>query len=316
MSNRQLEGLADLREVAHAANDAIEHQDFHAFGDLMLHRLDACRRVVDEEVWRTQIVLQLRQQPFYAISQQDPFSFRATTKPRGYAGDAVLLDMLYRSPNIAEQLTRSTPAGQAIYNYWVNSPAAMAVRDRREYFLRQLVEIGMRKLEPEVLILACGHFREAESVMRCSTLQGLKITCLDQDPESCALVQTLWDDAGLGHRITVINKSVREVAKIERKFDLIYAAGLYDYLPLQAAQRLNAKLLSLVQPGGRIIVPNFLLSAPNRASMELLQDWWLIFRDGPMIFDLLGDPSTQRAGSVSYWEDAHASVGYAVFNAW
>lgn len=38
-----------------------------------------------------------RAHPLHALVQQDPFTHRAASKPRGYAGDAVMMDYIYES---------------------------------------------------------------------------------------------------------------------------------------------------------------------------------------------------------------------------
>jgi hypothetical protein len=276
----------------------------------MLHDLSRLRSAVKEDTWRTSLIPGLRCEPFYVSSQEDPFTRRATRKPRGYAGDAHLIDFVYRSDAITHEVLASSLAGQAIYNYWMNSPAARSVRDRKSYFAAQLVRTVMRKRQARILVLACGHFREGDVIIENDAFGDARIICLDQDAVSCAEVERRFQGCGM----TVLNAKVSSALHLDDgPFDLIYAAGLYDYLPDQFAVRLNLHLKSILAPGGRLIVPNFLKSAPNRASMELLQDWFLIYRNETEIRNLV--PHKQpRDGTLSYFEDKNASIGYAVFD--
>ncbi len=59
--------------------------------------------------------------------------------------------------------------------------------------------------------------------------------------------------------------------------DLIYSAGLYDYLNDEVAARLTSILFRALRPGGVLLLANL---APNRnaAFMEAMMDWWLILR--------------------------------------
>jgi SAM-dependent methyltransferase len=297
-------------ELATLANAFVSRSDFLKFGELMLHDLNRLRSTVDEEIWRTSLIPRLRREPFYACSQEDPISRRATIKPRGYAGDAHLIDFFYRTDSVAHELLTSTLAGQAIFNFWVNSPGARAVRDRKNYFTAQLVRAHLRNPKARILVLACGHFREGDIILENDGFTNAVITCLDQDPDSCAEVERRFANCG----IDVLNKSVRAAIRLnDSRFDLIYAAGLYDYLDDQFAVYLNTHLKSILAPGGRLVVPNFLKSAPNRASMELLQDWFLIYRDEAEIRSLI-PRDLQEHGTHGYFEDKNASIGYALFD--
>jgi len=62
-------------------------------------------------------------------------------------------------------------------------------------------------------------------------------------------------------------------------FDLVYAVGLYDYLPQPVAAALTAKLFSLVEPGGTLLLPNLTPDSTDVGYMEAFMDWWMIYRD-------------------------------------
>src|SRR5215470_14870787 len=197
-------------ELAALANRLISEFDFLQFGELMLHDLNRLRSRVDERTWRTSLIPRLRSEPFYASSQEDPLSRRATHKPRGYAGDAHLIDFIYRSDAIGGEVVSSTPTGQALCNYWTNSPAARSVRDRKSYFTTQLVRTVVRKRRARILVLACGHFREGDVVIGNEAFGDARIICIDQDAVSCAEVERRFASCG----ITVLNKKVSSVLQI------------------------------------------------------------------------------------------------------
>src|SRR5579871_6099796 len=110
-------------ELAALANRFISESDFIQFGELMLGDLSHLRSTIGEHAWLTSVIPRLRSEPFYASSQEDPFTRRSTYKPRGYAGDAHLIDFIYRSDAVGHEVVASTPAGQAIYNYLMTTPA-------------------------------------------------------------------------------------------------------------------------------------------------------------------------------------------------
>jgi extracellular factor (EF) 3-hydroxypalmitic acid methyl ester biosynthesis protein len=297
--------------IADMANRALAAGDYSGFGNLMLNELDGFRRTIDSTLWETRIVPTLRQQPFYEVALQDPFSFRSTAKPRGYAGDAVLMDFLYRSNNIGDEVVSRSGAGQSLCNYWINSPAPRSVRYRKDYFTAEIIRVTSRVSQARVFVVACGHFREGEVPQAANCFARAKIKCLDQDALSCEHVAGCFD----ARAVEVVNRNVSSILRMDEQeeFDLIYAAGLYDYLSDKIAIRLNAKLMTMLRAGGKLVVPNFLKKAPNRASMELLQDWWLIYRDEHEICALIEKAQETTAGLLSYFEDPFKSVGYGVF---
>lgn len=83
-----------------------------------------------------------------------------------------------------------------------------------------------------------------------------------------------------------------------------------DYLEDKIAKRLTKILFSMLDHGGYIIIPNFLESAMNRASMELLQDWFLTYRTKAQIEDLIVEIDPDDILGTSYHEDPYKSVGY------
>ena len=246
----------DFREVdsliSYPANQALACGNHAEFGEVMLNKLDDLRRDITMSDWVQTVIPHLREQRFYKISQEDPFSRRSTTRPRGYAGDAVLVDFLYRSNDIGNDVVRCSATGQAIFNYWINSPAARSVRRRRDYFESQIIRTIMNTREARILVLASGHFREGEIPLASGCFEKSVVFCLDQDAESCSHVIRRF-----GQSVTILNRNVTSVLRMNDEFDLIYAAGLYDYLNDTFALRLNSKLVSMLRRRGRSRGPEF-----------------------------------------------------------
>ena len=307
----ELTDINHAAQIADGANRAIAAGDYLRFGNLMLSELDSFRRSIDPGQWENRIVPMLRHQPFYGVALQDPFSFRSTAKPRGYAGDAVLMDFVYRSNSIGDEVISRSGAGQALCNFWINSPASRSVRYRKDYFTAEIIRATSRASRASVFVVACGHFREGEVPQTANCFAHAKIKCLDQDMLSCEHVARSFCKSA----VEVVNDNVPSILRMDEQeeFDLIYVAGLYDYLSDKVATRLNAKLITMLRTGGKLVVPNFLKKAPNRASMELLQDWWLIYRDEPEIRALIERAQGTTDGLLSYFEDPFESVGYGVF---
>jgi hypothetical protein len=118
---------------------------------------------VDVHEWKS-IVAHIRQHRVYALMLQDPYTLRATQKPRGYPGDALLLDFVYRHPLIERDVQQSSALGKRIYEYTgVDSPPAMAVRNRRDLIASILRSAAGSASIRLVLAFACGHLREFDA---------------------------------------------------------------------------------------------------------------------------------------------------------
>ena len=59
--------------------------------------------------------------PVRNLLHQDPFTYRAFPKPRGYAGDAVMMDYIYGLGEATEAAREATPLGRAIFNTWAEA---------------------------------------------------------------------------------------------------------------------------------------------------------------------------------------------------
>ncbi|MFO7984421.1 MAG: hypothetical protein R6U38_01045 [Desulfatiglandaceae bacterium] len=91
------------------------------------------------------------------------------------------------------------------------------------------------------------------------------------------------DFKGFGKLLAPMKYKIIRLA--ETSFDLIYSAGLYDYIltfdeKSKGAVALTTHLFHLLKPGGTLIIGNFSPKNPLhvRFGMEYLYDWVLIYR--------------------------------------
>ena len=240
--------------------------------------IDLRRRCASEAEWRRMVEEDLRRQPIYRLVLQDPFVCRANTKPRGYAGDAVMLDYIYQHPSRRADLGATSPVTRAAMQFTTNATAPRAVRNRAALLAAEIDALAERKARPAVFSMACGHLREA---LMSHAVQGGKLgryLAIDQDSESLAVVSADVGRFGVEVREGSV-KTVIARGKTLGKFDFVYAAGLYDYLNEKWAERLLQELFDLLEPGGKVWVANFKPEIEDRAYMEAFMDWWLIYRD-------------------------------------
>ena len=220
----------------------------------------------------------LRRSACFEVVQQDPLTSHAFNKPRGYPGDALLLDYIYGEWSVLEPPDPRSLGGR-LYPWTYASAAPAAVRLRRSHLARLIDETADRNERPRVLAVAAGHLREATLSRALLRGQVVEVVALDQDGESLAEVAR---QAARKHLpITTVQQPIRNLIAGRcdlGQFDLVYAAGLYDYLEAPVARRLTRTLFSMLRPGGRVVVANFTPGTLNRGYMEAFMDWWLIYR--------------------------------------
>src|SRR5579871_6499939 len=73
-----------------------------------------------DEAWHA-CIQKCRQHPLCKTIHEDPFTGRAFSKPRGYAGDAELIDLIY-GPEERWDEPEGTALGLDIYRYTTSAP--------------------------------------------------------------------------------------------------------------------------------------------------------------------------------------------------
>ena len=76
---------------------------------------------------------------------------------------------------------------------------------------------------------------------------------------------------------TFTNKHLFKI-RPDQQYDLVWAAGLFDYLEDRPAGVLLKRMWNLTKDGGQLVVGNFHPRNPNRNMMEWVGDWFLIHR--------------------------------------
>ncbi|MCC4297234.1 class I SAM-dependent methyltransferase [Aurantimonas coralicida] len=220
---------------------------------------------------------------------QDPLTHWSFTKPRGYSGDAGLLDIYYKHSSMINAVDHCTTLGQEIYDYTSNVPACAAGRERRRILANMVDETADRTGgRAEILSVAAGHLRESEICESLNAGQIKRWVALDQDPIS---VGTMIRDLATTV-VEPVNGSVLGLLRRSYKlgtFDLVYASGLYDYLQHKTAVKLTKRLADMLKPGGTLMFANFSDEIVSDGYMEAFMDWPLILRSADEMWNIIND---------------------------
>lgn len=252
--------------------------------DLILDLHD--RRQDGDDQWRETVAF-CRNHRLRDLIHQDPFTRHAYSKPRGYSGDAALLDLIYGREEYWPA-PEATPLGQRIFNYTTAAPAPEGVRARRGFVAGLIDRLAEKHAYPHILSVAAGHLRE---VALCGAVKRRRLgryVALDSDVESLREVERCYGSFG----VQTVHASVRRLLTNHLElgeFDLVYSTGLFDYLRQPVGQRLVGNLFRMLRPGGRLLVANFMPGIRDVGYMEVYMDWQLIYRTRQEMVDLTAE---------------------------
>jgi extracellular factor (EF) 3-hydroxypalmitic acid methyl ester biosynthesis protein len=272
----------------------------------MHERMEAISEKVEEELRPVHQNFSKRQ--LHPLVLCSPFAYRTYQKPLGYAGDYEMVNMITRSPYEGGSLYAK------VVNLWfLRQWPAVAHRNRIAYLRKMLVEEclrGERRGRPiRVLNLGCGPAREIQELLAEDAIcDYAQFTLWDFNNETIEhatqALEGLKRRFGRRTAFQFQKKSVHQVLKEgskpvvtsttngrgdATKYDLIYCAGLFDYLSDKTCKQLMNIFHGWLAPGGLLAATNVDDSKPFRNMLEFLLDWHLIYRDAKRGLSLLPD---------------------------
>jgi extracellular factor (EF) 3-hydroxypalmitic acid methyl ester biosynthesis protein len=193
----------------------------------------------------------------------------AYLKPRGYPGDFEIIDRIYeRHVNHEERLASWD-------RYFHAQPAAQAVRNRKDYFHALLDRHAARVRPLRVLNLASGPGRCMAEWLEAHRDADVSFTCIELDAAAIQHARELTRP--FAERVTFREQNLLRFTPLAR-YDLIWAAGICDYLTESVVTRLVRRLRPALAPGGELVLGNFSGANPSRPYMEILGEWRLHHR--------------------------------------
>jgi extracellular factor (EF) 3-hydroxypalmitic acid methyl ester biosynthesis protein len=236
---------------------------------------------------------------FFAYAQRQvrqllldaPFVFRTFRKPLGYAGDYLMVGMMFEDPCVGPSLF-----ARVLNCYSLDLPPILAHRNRIDYLLTQLERETLRAMRhhrhARIFNLGCGPAREVQTFLEKSAAANeARFTLVDFNQETLDHtrrdVARLCSEHGRRTEAEFVRKSVQQLLKESARnraagkvaeHDLVYCAGLFDYLSDNVCKLLVEILWGMVAPGGLLIVTN-VDRHPTRAQMECFLEWNLVYRN-------------------------------------
>jgi SAM-dependent methyltransferase len=192
-------------------------------------------------------------------------------KPRGYAGDFELIDKIYRNWK-----SPTTTIYHKWDDYYHSRAGAIAVRNRKEYLKAQLLDLNTKDDKAEVLNLACGPCSDLYEFLSTNPRSEIHFDCLDMDKEALEYSSVVCDN--YYEQVNFINRNALRY-KTDKKYDLIWSAGLFDYFSDKIFIRLLNRMYALLSENGEVVIGNFSPKNSARGLMEVSLQWFLHHRD-------------------------------------
>ncbi len=209
---------------------------------------------------------------------------RSYEKPLGYPGDFQIMNWIYDGAPQGETI-------KAKFLHQLSLIGSKAVKTRMD----ALADLIIRAATPaprdrafEIVSIGSGPARELEQILSGSSPDSRwRATLVDQEPLALESALSGARRLSAGGRLDVraLNISFKEMlnpSPLAASFldkDLIYSAGLVDYLNPLLAQRFVKRLYQFIRPGGKVIIGN-VNNLPTGMiwSSEYAVDWSLFFR--------------------------------------
>jgi CRP-like cAMP-binding protein/chemotaxis methyl-accepting protein methylase len=220
---------------------------------------------------------------FFPYLMRSRFAERTYYKPKGFAGDFKMIEMIYK--NVPQG---DGKLGQLIDDWLLNSTAARAVRGRRRLLAEKLDQLSRQRYNNgkpvRIMNLACGSCRELfDFIKHFEYAQAIEATCIDIDSQ--ALQHTHKHVNVFPHQASIrlmqenlVKWSLGRARQSFELQDIIYSSGLMDYLDRKLFTALVTQSYRQLKAGGALIIGNFGPENPDRNCMDHILQWKLIHR--------------------------------------
>jgi extracellular factor (EF) 3-hydroxypalmitic acid methyl ester biosynthesis protein len=245
-----------------------------------------------------------------------PMHRRAYEKPLGYAGDFRLMELCF-----TRDLGGDGLFGRFLHFMGQNYSLCRTLV-ARERVMRDAVRSAIESpgdAPARILSMAAGPAIELRKLLGevTSLPRPVELLLLDQDETAHdtahrRLTRLLVEqhEGKLPVKLQCLKFSVRQLLKPQTlderavrdvtlaNLDLVYSAGLYDYLSDLVARRLTSVLYSRLRPGGRLLIGNLVEAPDSTWAMEYVVGWNLIYRTEAEMLALAGAlrPAPARVG--------------------
>lgn len=251
----------------------------------------------------------LLKHPLKNVLMKDPLTARAFNRPRGYAGDAILLDMIYFP--VKMDFSNISSLGRQLYRYTVRTSVCRTLMNRVKWVSAYIDKVAEQVPNARMLSVACGHCREAEFSKAIRNNDLAELVALDNDNSCLEFIRNKYSAL----RIKGAHLSVADLIKGRNdigQFNLIYSAGLYDYLGKRFAQRLTAHLYNMLAPEGKLVLINIAPDYDEIGYTESYMNWSMIGRGKQDLLEIASELSSNEHAILNVYDGSLINSHYHI----
>ena len=208
----------------------------------------------------------------------------ALSKPHGYAGDFEIIDRIYQHHISADPVLANWD------RLFHRQAAPNAVRNRKTYF-HSLLDHHDIAGSPRILKIGVGPGRSMFEWLTANPLSTATFDCVEIDPNAVRYASEL--NRPFLDRIQFFRKNCLKFEPTQQ-YQLIWAAGIFDYFDEATFLQMMKRLLTAVAPGGELVIGNFADTSPSRPSMEFGLEWFLHHRSADKLVSLAMQCGVER----------------------
>ncbi len=306
--------ITSLQDKASRGSDKNLYS-FVSLTDRLIKQCHELENQLDNRLLRKQIQRSFRDliNPWYGVNT---FMQRCLEKPRGYPGDYATMEMVYDyKPRPFEKY--------GFFDHYLLGHAS-CVRSRKEKLKSYLKTFlaSQAKLSPDLTILSlgsgpCREWFELGQRISLQVIPRIHLVCLDHDVQALEFSQGRLSKNQLLEEMKCINESLVTYSNNEwsleiKLFDLIYAVGSADYFYDESLRRILSRSLTLLKPGGVLLVTHKDSTKFDVAPSEWLCDWSFVARDEER-FSHLVQGVLLNSGLVFSWHIERDEIGQMMF---
>lgn len=211
-------------------------------------------------------------------------------KPFGYPGDYVMMNYIYNHHD--KNYLGDTSYQRLLNNYACNISISKSNIIRKDFLKEKILEVIRLTDKPIITSIGSGPARELTELLKENKInKNIEFVCLDFEKKAIDYLKNEIDTMPKKYKINLkieyIHKDILDFItdlvsdnKHSKHFDLIYVAGVFDYLTNKVCSKLTAKLYGLLNKGASLIVCN--ISSENykhRTYYEFLGNWVMIHKN-------------------------------------
>jgi extracellular factor (EF) 3-hydroxypalmitic acid methyl ester biosynthesis protein len=265
----------------------------------LFERFENVSSNVDDELRPGHVLFGRRQ--LHPLLLSSPFVYRTFAKPLGYAGDYEMVNMMFR-----DTCEGSSLFAKMVNAYALQLPPIIAHQNRITYLCDKLVSESLRLARQNrplrVFNLGCGPAHEIQRFLsKGSVSDRVEFVLADFNDETAAHTNAKMNDLkkqfGSQAKIQVVKRTAHQLIKQSERsvqspqaeqYDLVYCAGLFDYLSDRVCRKLMDVFYGMLAPDGLLLSTNVDVH-PSRNEMEYFLEWVLIHRNSSQMMSLAPD---------------------------